>query len=174
MTRPVAILVLISTLSAGCGSTRYVAYPLTQQTVAEIRHQQPNTTIAIEPLPRGVGALRTAGTPEPHATLLETKADTTIVKVSSTPAPLEVPNTDVRRLVVTNHALGGVYGAGVGALITAGLMALTAASWQGEDKELFSRGDSVALVGLYAGLPTLVLSTTLGAIVGARTAYVVQ
>ena len=169
-------LALVASLIGACSTTRYAGPGVSPESVDVVRRENPGAEVLVEGVvPPPADVVRA---PRRYAlTLLETSPTETIIKEGWSSSQFAVQNREITGLTVTDHARGALQGAAVGALIAAGLEAVVVLRGApcGSSCSLdFSRGEAVGLVGLFVGVPLLVLTTGVGALVGARTTYSFQ
>jgi hypothetical protein len=171
----VGILALLSTLGAGCSTTRYVGPTVTPESVDVIRGENPGAPVVVEgvvppaaDVPRERDSLK--------LTLVETSPTETVVKEGWSSAQFSVKNQDIKGLTITDHARGALQGAGVGALAAAVLIGVVELAGTPCDSCLpkIHQLDSGERVGLFIGVPIVLLTAGIGAIAGANTTYSFQ
>jgi hypothetical protein len=176
MTARPPIVAFLATLILGRATTK-VGVPATSAGVEAVQRENPGATLVVERLAPPVGG-RDASPQTSELTLVRTTPEETIVVEGrgGTSSQFSIPSSDVASLKITRHGRGALYGAGVGALLAAGLTglaALTLGPCSGCEND-FTRGDAARVVGLGLGIPAFLLSTAVGAIIGTRTTYVFQ
>jgi hypothetical protein len=176
MNRTITSIAFLASLIFGCATVR-VGAPATSASVEAVQRENPGATFAVERLAPPSGE-RDARPQTGALTLLRTTPTETIVTEprGGAAVPLSMPSSDVASLTVTRHVRGALYGAGTGALLAAGLTvlaALTMGPCSGCEND-FTRGDAARVIGLRVGIPVLLLSTGVGALIGARTTYVFE
>jgi hypothetical protein len=161
--------------AAACSTTRYVGPAVTPESVDVIRGENPGAPIAIEgvvppaaDVPRARKSL--------NLTLVETNPTDTVVKEGWSSAQFSVKNEEIKGLTITDHARGALQGAGLGALAAAVLVGVVELAGTPCDSCLpkISQLDSAERVGLFVGIPIVVLTSAVGAIAGANTTYSFQ
>src|SRR5579871_4158555 len=169
------LIATLALLGAACSTTRYVGPSVTPDSVDVIRGENPGAPIAVE----GVGP-PAADVPRARQnlklTLVETGAAETVVKEAWSSAQFSVKNQEIRGLTITDHARGALQGAGLGALTAAVLIGAVELAGTPCDSCLpkVNQLDSGERVGLFVGVPIVVLMTAVGAIAGANTTYSFQ
>jgi len=169
-------LIAFALLGAACSTTRYVGPTVTPESVDVIRGENPGAPVVVEgvaPPPADVPR----ASQQLKLTLVETNPTETVVKEGWSSAQFSVKNQDIRGLTITDHARGALQGAAVGALAAAVLVGIVELAGTPCDSclpRLSPQLDAGERVGLFIGVPMVVLTTALGAIAGANTTYSFQ
>jgi hypothetical protein len=161
---------LVALAGAGCVTARHVGPEVTPASVELVRRENPGASIVVEGIYPPQEDVERAPK-HLSVSLVETDDHQSIVKADWSSREFTVQNKRIRGLTVTDHARGALQGAGVGALIAGtflGIIALVTPCTGCIDD---SRGKEVGLAGVYIGLPVLVLTTGIGALVGSTTTY---
>jgi hypothetical protein len=169
-----ARLVIIATLSLACSTTRYAGPEVTPESVEVVRRENPGAEVRVEGVTPPAADLDRAPR-RLSLILVETTPTETIVKEGWRSSQFAAQNREITGLTVTDHARGALQGLGVGALIAGALMGV--AAWNPPCDTCFqkySRLETAELVGLIVGVPVVVLTTSVGALIGARTTYSFQ
>jgi hypothetical protein len=168
----VAVVAGFALLGAACSTTRYVGPTVTPESVDVIRGENPGSAVVVEgvepppaDVPRASQRLK--------LTLVETSPTETVLKEGWSSAQFSVKNQEISGLTVTDHARGALQGAAVGALTAAVLVGVVELVGLPCDSCLPKLGeaDSGLRAGVYVGVPLMVLTTAVGALVGANTTY---
>jgi malate/lactate dehydrogenase len=171
--RPVRVFVL-AVLGLGCSTTRYAGPAVTPESVGVIRGENPGAPVVVEGVvPPSADVPRAS---KLTLTLVETNPTETVVKEAWSSAQFSVKNQDIRGLTITDHARGALQGAAVGALSAALLVGVAVLANVGCDScyVKVDPGSPAARVGIFVGIPLVLLTTGVGALVGARTTYTFQ
>jgi hypothetical protein len=159
-------------LGAACSTTRYVGPTVTPESVDVIRGENPGAPVVVEgvvpppaDVPRSSRSLK--------LTLVETSPSETVLREGWSSAQFSVKNQEISGLTVTDHARGALQGAGVGALAAAVLVGIVELAGTPCDSCLpkLGQADSGERVGIFVGVPIVLLTTSIGAIAGANTTY---
>jgi hypothetical protein len=176
MNRTTTHVAVLATLIFGCATTK-VGAPATSASVEAVQRENPGSTLVVERLAPPAGN-RDVSPQTGRLTLVRTTPTETIVADSrgGTSSQFSMRSADVASLTVTRHGRGALYGAGTGALLAAGLTVLAALTLGpcSSCESDFTRSDAARIVGLSVGIPVFLLSTSVGAIIGARTTYVFE
>jgi hypothetical protein len=166
-------LAVLAPLVLGCSTTRYAGPAVTPDSVAVIKSENPGVPLVVEgveppaaDVPRASQRLK--------LTLVETSPTETIVKEGWSSAQFSVKNPEIKGLTITDHARGALQGAGVGALAAAVLVGIVEAVGTPCDSclpKLSDQLDAGERVGLFVGVPIVLLTMGVGAIAGANTTY---
>jgi hypothetical protein len=148
---------------------------VTPESVDVIRGENPGAPVVVEgvsppaaDVPRARSSLK--------LTLVETNPNETVVKEGWSSAQFSVKNQEIKGLTITDHARGALQGAGLGALAAAVLVGVVEAVGSPCDSCLpkINQLDSAERVGLFVGIPIVLLTTAVGALAGANTTYSFQ
>jgi hypothetical protein len=172
--RPVRLCV-VALLGVGCSTTRYAGPAVTPESVEVIRGENPGASVVVEGVdPPSADVPRTS---KPLTlTLVETSPSETIVKEAWSSAQFSVKNQEIRGLSITDHTRGALQGAAVGALSAALLVGIAELA-NVDCSSCYLKldpGSRAARVGIFFGVPLVLVTTGVGALVGARTTYTFQ
>jgi hypothetical protein len=164
--------VVFALLGAACSTTRYVGPTVTPESVDVIRGENPGAPVVVEGVVPPAGDVPRASQ-HLKLTLVETNPTETVLKEGWSSAQFSVKNQEISGLTVTDHARGALQGAGVGALAAAVLVGIVELAGTPCDSCLpkLGQADSGERVGIFVALPIVVLTTGVGALVGANTTY---
>jgi hypothetical protein len=164
--------VALGTVGLGC-STTYVQGPATQTYLQAVQSKHTGAVLWVTPLPR---AGRTSGD---SFRLVGQQPDVTIVGTGPYEPVYSIPNREIGSVHLNDHAVGGLYGGGAGALIAAALLVpywVTGTPcfecYLGGDR-MPDDQDKIITTMLVTMLSTAV-GATAGAALGFRTEYVFQ
>jgi hypothetical protein len=159
----------LAALTVGCSTTRVVPGPVSHLGIQQIVREHSGGTMYVETLAPAANV----GAP---LIFLRVEPEQTIVTAESLSGPFALRNADVRSVSVNDRLTGFWHGAGIGALIGAGVTTAIALSYTPCNDCVFplSRGGVAVLSAVYIGLPIALVGGTIGAITGARSTYVFQ
>ncbi len=164
------MLMLLTSLSVGCSTTKYVGSVVTPASLESVRAENAGCTLEVEALPARPPTAA-AATPEetveasnggpipsapsqPRPLRLEVvRVEPTRIIVRNGSSELAFSNLAVHRVVVTDSAKGAAVGAAAAAVVVAAVLAGVAASHS--DGGLFTRSEDVTFAAIYLGIPIL-------------------
>jgi len=163
---------VLALLGGACSTTRYAGPAVSPDSVGVIKSENPGVPLVVEGVEPPAADVPRASR-RLTLTLVETSPTETIVKEAWSSAQFSVKNQDIRGLTITDHARGALQGAGLGALAAAVLVGIVELAGTPCDSCLpkVSQLDAGERVGLFVGVPIVLLTMGVGAIAGANTTY---